>query len=240
MRSRTIVAMGGGGFSMEPHNPLLDDFVLDLADADSKPRVCFVPTASGDADAYVELFLDAFAAGRADATVLSLFKREHLDLRTFVLSQDVLYVGGGNTVSMLAVWRAHGLDELLVEAYESGIVLAGLSAGMNCWFEASVTDSFSVDALRPLHDGLGLLAGSACPHYDGEAERRPTYLELVGNGFPAGYAVQDGCALHFSGGRLAEAVASRPGAEAFHVSRGPAGVVERPLPVRYLGESERV
>jgi len=221
---------------MEPHNTLLDDYVLGLADGDSKPRVCFLPTASGDADAYVDLFLDAFPASRADATVLCLFKREHLDLRSVVLSQDVVYVGGGNTVSLLGVWRSHGLDTILAEAYRSGVVLAGLSAGMNCWFEASVTDSFSVDVLRPLYDGLGLLPGSACPHYDGEAARRPTYLELIAQGFPSGYAAEDGCALHFEDGHLAGAVASRPGARAFHVERQPSGVVERPLPVRYLGD----
>jgi dipeptidase E len=238
MRSRKIVAMGGGGFSMEPDNSMLDDFVLSLAGTDVKPRVCFLPTASGDADAYIDMFLQAFPADRADATVLSLFKREHVDLRSYVLSQDVIYVGGGNTLSLLAVWRSHGLDEVLREAYDTGVVLAGLSAGMNCWFESSVTDSFGTDDLRALNDGLGLLRGSVCPHYDGEAERRPTYLRLVGEGFPAGYAVQDSCALYFENGELSKVVSSTPDAKAFWVECGDNGPVERALPVSYLGAEQ--
>ncbi len=236
MRTRKIVAMGGGGFSMEPENPLLDDFVLSLAGGDAKPRVCFVPTASGDADAYVEKFLDSFPAQRADATVLQLFRREHLDLRAFILSQDVVYVGGGNTLSLLAVWRAHGLDTILREAYDAGVVMAGISAGMNCWFEASVTDSYAMDELYPLEDGLGFVRGSACPHYDGEPERRPTYRRLVGEGFPAGYAVNDYCAVYFEDEKLAGAVSSVHGAEAFWVERVAGEAREQPIPVTFLGD----
>ncbi len=236
MTSGTVFAMGGGGFSMEPDNPLLDDFLLSLAAAGRRPRVCFVPTASGDAAGYVERFLDAFPASRAEASVLSLFQREHVDLRGFLLGQDVVYVGGGNTANLLALWRLHGLDAILREALASGVVLAGLSAGMNCWFEASVTDSFGGDGLHPLEDGLGLLGGSACPHYDGEELRRPTYLELVGAGrLPGGYAVDDGCGLVFRAGELVEAVSSRPGARAFRVRRSGDGADETPLEVRYLG-----
>lgn len=220
---------------MEPENPLLDDFVLSLAEATAKPRVCFIPTASGDADAYVEQFFDCFPSHRADASVLQLFRREHRDLRSIVMEQDVIYVGGGNTVSLLAVWRAHGLDKILREAYDAGVVMAGISAGMNCWFEASVTDSFAVDELAPLEDGLGFLPGSACPHYDGEAERRPTYRRIVSEGFPAGYAVQDYCAVHFEEGELSSAVSSVDGAEAFWVAAVGDEVVERPVPVTYLG-----
>jgi dipeptidase E len=210
--------------------------VLSTSRAVDKPRVCFVPTASGDADAYVELFLNAFPSRRADASVLNLFRREHVDLRSFVLSQDVLYVGGGNTLSLLAVWRSHGLDTILREAYDAGIVLAGLSAGMNCWFEASVTDSFGADELRPLYDGLGFLLGSACPHYDGEVERRPTYLRLVAEGFPAGYAAQDSCALYFEDEVLSRVVASAPGSQAFWVEKCGDEACERPLPVDFLGD----
>jgi peptidase E len=159
---------------MEPENPLLDEFVLSLARRE-RPRVCYVGTAGGDSELYAATFYRAFAALDCRPADLGLFERRVADLRAFVLDQDVVYVGGGNTASLLAVWRAHGLDAVLAEAWREGVVLCGISAGMNCWFEQSVTDSFDVAFLAPLHDGLGLLAGSACPHYDGE-ERRPPGL----------------------------------------------------------------
>lgn len=234
MPAGTIFAMGGGGFSHDGDNRLLDDHLLSLAQP-RLPKVCFVPTASGDADGYAERFLDSFTDLRADASVLRLFQREATDLRSHVLSQDIVYVGGGSTANLLAVWRVHGLDEILVEAARSGVILAGLSAGMNCWFDASVTDSFG-PALQPLPDGLGLVPGSACPHYDGEEQRRPTYLDLVGSGtLPDGYAVDDDCALVFRDGALDEVVAARPDARAFRVVRDGKVAVEQPLPVRFLG-----
>ena len=221
---------------MEPENPLLDDFVLSLVPSGDLPRVCFVPTASGDAELYVERFLAAFPPTRARSSVLRLFTREHEDLRSVVLAQDVVYVGGGNTANLMAVWRVHGLDELLVEALEAGVVLTGISAGMNCWFESSVTDSFGGDTLQPLQDGLGLLAGSACPHYDGEAARRPAYRAMVADGrLPAGHAADDGCGLLFRDGQLVEAVTSRPAARAFRVVEVDGSGVETPIPTRYLG-----
>ena len=234
MGSGTVFAMGGGGFSADDDNRVLDDHLLSLTNR-SRPRVCFVPTASGDADGYVERFLDAFTDLRAHASVLPLFWREAADLRSTVLAQDVIYVGGGNTANLLAVWRVHGLDTVLAEALEAGVVLAGLSAGMNCWFQGSVTDSFG-PTLQPLRDGLGLLEGSACPHYDGEEQRRPTYLRLVASGgLPGGYAADDDCALVFRDGALVEAVSSRPEARAFAVRRVGDEAEEQPLPVRFLG-----
>lgn len=229
----SIVAMGGGGFSMEPENLRLDRFVLSLARAEV-PRVCFVATASGDSDAYVRDFYRAFSALPCRPTDLALFERTVRDLRAFVLAQDVIYVGGGSTANLLAVWRVHGLDAILAEALAQGVVLAGLSAGMNCWFEACVTDSFHPDALAPLHDGLGLVPGSACPHYDGEPGRRPTYRRLVAEGFPGGYAADDGAALHLRGGELVEVVRSRPAAQAYRVTLAGREVVEEALPARGL------
>jgi dipeptidase E len=230
-----IVAMGGGGFSTEPDNPLLDRFVLGLARREH-PRVCFVATASGDSERYVASFYRAFADHDCHPTDLALFDRRVTDLRAFVLEQDVIYVGGGNTLSMLGIWRAHGLHEVLGDALEDGAVLCGVSAGMNCWFQASVTDSYG-PRLGALDDGLGFVTGSACPHYDSEDQRRPIYHQLIADGFPAGYAADDGAALHFSGSdELAAVVASRDGARAFRVERGVGGgVVETPLPTRYLG-----
>ena len=235
-----IVAMGGGGFSMEPDNPLLDDFILSLSQR-QPAQICFVPTASADSAAYVAKFYRAFS-GRAIATDLTLFDPSSLprnppnsaDLVEFVAKQDIIYVGGGNTANLLAMWRVHGLDKLFREAWERGAVLCGVSAGMICWFSGGVTDSFG--KLEGLHDGLGLIKTSACPHYDGETERQPTYRQLVGDGFPAGYAADDSAALHFHGTELVEAVTSKRNANAYRVERKGNEVVELRLPVRYLGE----
>ena len=153
----------------------------------------------------------------------------------FVAEQDVIYVGGGNTAHLLALWRLHGLDTILRDAWLGGTVLSGVSAGMLCWFAAGVTDSFGA-GLAPLHDGLGLIAGSACPHYDGEAARRPRYHELVASGFPAGYAADDGAALVFEGATatLTEVVASRPRAAGYRVELRDGAVVEDRLPARLV------
>ena len=233
----TIVAMGGGGFSMEPDNPLLDDHVLSLARAGrgrDRPRVCFLPTASGDADGYVARFYAAFAR-RSEASHLALFNRSVHDLETFLLEQDVIYVGGGNTANMLAVWRLHGVDALLRRAWLGGTVLTGLSAGSLCWFEGGTTDSFG--GLAALRDGLGLLPGSHSPHYDGEPGRRPAYHGYVADGsLPGGYAADDGAALVFRGPTLHEVIASRPAARGYQVRReGDGTVTETALETRYLG-----
>jgi dipeptidase E len=215
-----IVALGGGGFSQDADDPRLDAYILALARRE-RPRVCFVGTASGDAPAYAQMFLRAFARHHdAMADELGLFERDGRELRARVLEQDVIYVGGGNTANLLAVWRVHGLDAILREALDAGAVLCGISAGMNCWFECSSTDSFGPD-LAPLHDGLGFVAGSACPHYDAEPKRRPHYRALVDAGFPPGYAADEGAALRFTAaGELVECVASRPGATAYRVEPG--------------------
>ena len=217
---------------MELENPLLDDFILSLT-GKPKPKVCFVPTASGDSAEYALKFYRAFPAARAEASHLSLFKRTAQDLREFVLAQDVIYVGGGSTANLLAVWRAHGLDKILREAWDNGVVLCGVSAGAICWFESGSTDSFG--PLAPLENGLGFLPGSFCPHYDGEALRRSTYHRFIADGLPDGYAADDGAALHFVGTALVEAVSSRPAALAYRVERQENGVSETPLATRFLG-----
>jgi dipeptidase E len=229
-----IVALGGGGFSMEPENPLLDDYILSMARR-RRPRICFLPTASGDSESYCLRFYQAFAARDCVPSHLTLFLRTRSDLRSFVLEQDVLYVGGGNTANLLAVWRTHGMDQILREAGEQGILLSGISAGSICWFEAGVTDSFGPE-MAPLRGGLGFLPGSNCPHYDGESKRRPTYLRLVAEGLPCGYAADDGCALHFDGGQLKRIVSSRPQAKAYRVERVDGHAKEVALPAEYLGK----
>lgn len=233
----TIVAMGGGGFSMEPDNPLLDDWLLSLVDR-AQPKVCFVPTASGDADGYVVRFYDAFGKGRAEPSHLALFDRSVDDLRDFVLAQDIIYVGGGNTANMLAVWRAHGLDEVLREAWQTGVILAGLSAGSICWYEAGITDSFGTE-LAPFCDGLGFLSGSHCPHFDGEPERRPRYEELVRTGVLSGaVAADDGVALMYRGAELVDVVSSRPGACAYRLQADDSDLRVDIIQTRYLGDTE--
>ncbi len=232
---RHIVVLGGGGFSVEPKNPLLDDYILRLTRR-KRPRICFVATASGDSDNYIARFYAAFRPPRADPTHLPLFNRDGdpRALRERILAQDVIYVGGGNTANLLAVWRAHGVDRALREAWRRGIILAGISAGMLCWFQCGVTDSFG--PLAALQDGLGLLPGSACPHYDGDPQRRPTFQRLVqGGALPAGFAADVGAALHFVGRRLARCVCSRAGARGYRVARVGNMLRETPLKTAHLG-----
>ena len=238
--ARTIVAMGGGGFQMEPDNPLLDDHVLALARASSgnqRPRILLIPTAAADDPALCATFESLFAPPRAEPRVLRLFARTDTDLAAVVREQDAVYVLGGNTANMLALWALHGLDRVLFEAWQSGIVMAGMSAGAICWFESCTTDSFGPD-LRPHSGGLGILPGSLSPHYHGEAQRRPLYLRLVGDGtLAAGYAVDDGAALVFRGRQLLEAVTSKPGAAAWRVEPdGAGGAAEVAIPTRFLGD----
>jgi dipeptidase E len=237
---KTIIALGGGGFAMEPENPLLDRYILSRARR-ARPRVCFVPTASGDSHGFTLRFYRAFAQHDCIATDLNLFGGGNVarhpansaDIPEFLAAQDVIYVGGGNTVNMLALWRAHGIDRELRAAWEAGTVLCGVSAGMICWFAASVTDSFG--RLAPLDDGLGLLPYSACPHYDGDAQRRPIYQRLVAAGMIDGYAADDGAALVFEDRALVEVVASRPRAAGYSVVRQGDLAVEARLATRYLG-----
>jgi dipeptidase E len=218
MAGGTILAMGGGGFSMEPRNPLLDEYVLSRARG-RKPRICFLGTASGDSAAYVARFHRAFRRHRCRPTHLSLIDPPAGNLRSFVLDQDAIYVGGGNTRALLALWREWGLDRVLREAWKDGVVLAGLSAGSLCWFEEGLTDSVEPGELRPM-DCLGFLPGSHCPHYDGEPKRRPTYRRFVAAGTLApGLAADDGVALVFEGRKFTGAVSSRPRARAWRVDR---------------------
>ncbi len=214
---RLIVGMGGFP------EPALIDHVLGLARG---RRVLYVPTASMERpDGILDVY-EAFR-GRAEIEHLAFFPWPPSDVRGLALAHDVIFVGGGNTASMLAVWRAHGFDRVLREAWEGGIVLSGWSAGMICWFEAGVTDSFGPQ-LAGMEDGLGFLGGSACPHYDGEELRRPVYRALVDDGFPAGLAVDDRAAVVFAGG---EVVTTDAAARAYRVERGG----ESPLDARLLG-----
>jgi dipeptidase E len=231
--SSCIVALGGGGFLVEPDNPRLDRYILSLARR-SPAKICFVPTASGDSHYNIARFYETYTIDRCLPSHLRLFGRKIQDLRTFILDQDILYVGGGATTYMLAIWRLAGLDVVLREAWERGIVLSGISAGALCWFEAGLTDTFG-RPLQPLRDGLGFLPGSFCPHYDGEKDRRPAFHAAVGEGtVPSGLAADDGTAVVYRGTAVAEIVSSRPAARAWRVERIARGVRETEIAPRYL------
>lgn len=224
-----ILAMGGASLLPSSTDGALHQYLLDLT-GQARPRICFVGTPSGDNAEYAANFYAAFAR-RAEPTHLGLFDRRVGDLTAFLLEQDIVYVGGGNTANALAIWRTHGLDRALRTAWESGVILAGPSAGANCWFEASTSDSFGPE-IHALRDGLRFVKGSFCPHYDSESLRRPRYHELVGTGeLPDGYGADDGVALLFEGRDLAEVVASLPGSSAFRVERRRGNQVEE-TPIR--------
>jgi dipeptidase E len=215
---RRILAMGGGGFTMPDcdNSDALDRFVLSLTGKEA-PRVCFLPTASGDPRDQVIRFHERFGDWPCEPTILSLFNlgRDRIDPIAHILSQDALYIGGGSMRNMLAIWREHGIDDAMRTAWERGIVLAGLSAGAMCWFEGGV--SMSGGQPKAVH-GIGLLPGALSVHLDGEPERLPVFEDAVATGLlPAGYAADDGAALVFQGTALVECVASRPGARVMRV-----------------------
>jgi dipeptidase E len=210
-----IVAIGGWGLLNDTGRPLAP-YLVELTGRDH-PLALFIGTASGDG----EMGLVSFYAGLgriARASHLPLFIRPD-DIAGPLGEADLIYVGGGNTVNMLAVWRIHGVDAMLRDAWERGAVLAGVSAGSLCWFESGVTDSFG-PALAPFTDGLGFLPGSNCPHYDSEERRRPLYRSLVRDGtLPPGFAADDGAALVFAGTELEQVVSWRDGARAYRLER---------------------
>lgn len=227
-----IIAMGGGGFSMEPDNLLLDQYILEQADQ-KKPKICFIPTASGDAEGYIDRFMTAFNTLECEPSYLSLYKPPQ-SIESFVMSQDIVYVGGGNTKNLLALWKEWGLDTILYRAWKSGRILAGLSAGSICWFEQGLTDSYpgKISSITC----LGFLKGSNCPHFDGEETRRPAYHRLLSEGkLKEGIAADDGVALHYVDGELMGIVSSRQEAYAYHMRVEEGTVTEERLNPRYLG-----
>ena len=239
MTDRHLVATSSGGFVADDRygarpGPVME-FVCELSGATS-PRVCALHTATGDDAARRASWYAAVAGAGWRPAHLALFPMPNVaDVRAHLLDQDVIWVGGGSVANLLALWRLHGLDDILREAWEAGVVLTGGSAGSLCWFEGGTTDSFGPQ-LRPVTNGLGLIPGSTCPHYDSEERRRPLYQGLVADGsIPEGIATDDGVGLHFVGTELAEAVTDREGAAAWRVVRGPDGAVETRVEPRLLG-----
>lgn len=230
-KTKQIISIGGGGFYRAAENLELEKYIIRQSGAEN-PRVAFVPTASGEPDHYIASFYAAFLKLGCRPSVLTLFKRTP-DLRSFLLAQDVIYVGGGNTKSLLAVWRDWGVAEVIREAWESGVVLAGVSAGAICWFEQGLTDSFS-DGLRPLAC-LGFLSGSCCPHYDGEPQRRPSYHRLLASGdISAGVAIEDWTGVHFKEREIYKVISSKRGARAYSLRSVYGSVQEVALPGEFL------
>jgi peptidase E len=226
--------MGGGGFTMDDRSPALDRLVLELA-RQPVPRVCFLPTASGDPFDQVTRFYERFGDWPCEPSTLSLFHlgRDRVDPVEHLRAQDAIYIGGGSMRNMLAIWREHGIDRAMRSAWERGVVLAGLSAGAMCWFEGGI--SMSGGAPEPVA-GLRLLDGSLSVHLDGEPERWHVFADAVGRGaLPAGYAADDGAALVFHGSQLVECVASREAARVLRVSPdGDGGIVSTPVSTRVL------
>lgn len=231
-RTRHIVAVGGAGFSLEPDNLALERYVIQLT-GKANPRVCFVPTASGDSQDYIDRYHAASERLPWQPSLLSLFRGETPDIASVLLNQDIIYVGGGNTRNLLVLWRDWGVDALMRQAWERGIILTGVSAGSICWFEQGTTDSIpgELTALAC----LGLLPGSNCPHYDSEEKRQPTYTRMVASGeMLPGYATDDGVALHFVGTKLERVISSRPTGRAFRVERDGDRAVETFIAPEYL------
>jgi peptidase E len=237
VEERMIFAMGGGGFTMEPGNPLLDDYVLTTTRS-REPRLLFLPTASGDTTTQINAFYARFGGRGCVAKHLSLFRLGEIErsLEEIVLEQDVVYVGGGSMRNLLAIWRAHGLDSLLTRAWRAGTTLVGLSAGAMCWFEGGITCSSG--APEPIA-GLGLLKGSLTVHADGEPERLPAWLASVREGIlPGGWAADDGVGLLFRGSQLERVVSSRPGAAAQRVDALAGELVRHRLEPDLLGAEQ--
>jgi peptidase E len=212
---------------------LLERYLIDVSGI-ANPRVCFVPTASGDSEPYITMFYERFPSTICRPSHFTVFRPPAIPVAELLAAADIVYVGGGSTANMLAVWRLHGIDTMLRAAHERGALLTGSSAGANCWFEASVTDSFGHE-LAPLHDGLGLLTGSFCPHYDSEPQRRPVYRDLITSGVLAsGHAAEDAVALHFRDSSIVEVVSARPHAAGYTVASVDGVLDERELTTRVL------
>jgi peptidase E len=229
---KQIIAIGGGVLLPDTGNFKLETYIVEVS-GKARPRILFVPTASGDDTGSIARFYESYARFGAELSVLPFFRRTPQDVRDLVLSHDVVHVGGGNTRSMLAVWRDWGMDAALAEAYERGIILCGSSAGSICWFAEGVTDSIAGDLTRL--DCLAFLPGSNCPHYDGERDRRPAFQKMVAERVVSdGLACDDGVGLHYIDGKLHEIPSARPAARAYRVCKNGASVHEEALAVRQL------
>ena len=221
-----IIAIGGGGFGRNPYNNKIDKYIVDQSYKDI-PNVCFIPTASAENDAYIVNFYTSFNKLNCNPVHLSLFKRTP-NLESLINKQDIIYVGGGNTKSMLAVWKEWKLDKLLDKAFNNGKILCGVSAGSICWFEKGVTDSWASNL--NLLDCLSIIDGCSCPQYNSESDRRPTLANFIKNGkIKECYASDDGSAIHFKGNKLHTAVSFYENAKSYVVKTNENQIIEEEI-----------
>ena len=222
-KTRHVIAIGGGGFGRNPKNNKIERYILEQTGLE-RPNICFIPTASAENANYIVNFYSCFSKLSCNPVHLNFFERTP-NVRSFLAKQDVIYVGGGNTKSMLAVWKEWKLDELLLKAYKKGVVLCGVSAGAICWFEKGVTDSWASN-LNVL-PGLNFIPETACPHYDGEADRRPSvHTMLEEEKFESCFAIEDGAAVHFENEKLKHAVSFAKDKTAYLVKKEGEKVIE--------------
>lgn len=234
-RPKQILALGGGMFSMEPENGLLDKYLLNLAPVE-KPKICFLGTASNDGKEYIDLFYKFFRQKNCTAIHLPLFEttKTTKEIEKIILEQDIIHVGGGNTKLIMETWKEHGVDKIMKKAWQRGVILSGMSAGAICWFEDGITNPNPGELSRL--ECVGLLKGSFCPHYDDRPELREVFKKLIMEDvIHEGYGVEDGAALHFVDTKLLRVVSSRPDKTAFKVKKVKDKLVEEKLESIYLG-----
>lgn len=234
---RQIVALGGGMFSMEPHNGLLDKYILDLVPK-KKPKICFLGTASNDGKEYRDMFYEFFNKQQCEPSHLS-FIDPPKNIAAFLLDKDIIHVGGGNTKLIMDKWKETGVDKIMRKAWAKGVILTGMSAGAICWFNDGITNpSKGVLTRLPC---LGLLQGSFCPHYDDRAELKSAFHHLIQEGIIGeGYGTEDGAAIHFVGSEPIRVVTSRPGVSAFKVKKVKNKISETRLDSYYLGKESDI
>ena len=222
-----VIAIGGGGFGRNPNKPLIEEYIVNQSN-NSKPNILFIPTASAEDKGYAVNFYKAFGQFDTSLSVLNFFQRTP-QLDSLINKQDIIYVGGGKTKSMIAVWKEWKLDKLLEKAYFNGTILCGVSAGAICWFNKGITDSWASNL--NIMDCLSLLPGTCCPHYDSEADRKPYVYNLMkSEKINECYAVEDGAAIHFQSGKLKKSIAFHKDARSYMVKNIYNDVIEEEIP----------
>ena len=223
MIRKQIIAIGGGGFGRNPKNTRIENYIYESSKID-KPNICFIPTASAEDKAYTVNFYSAFSKFNATLTHINFFERTPR-LDSIINKQDIIYIGGGNTKSMLAVWKEWKLDKMLLKAYNRGAILCGVSAGAICWFTKGVTDSWATNL--NVIDCLNFLTGSCCPHYDGEVDRKPSVMSFLNkNTIESCYCIEDGAALHFINNEVFKSVSFQKNKKSFYVYKENSNIVE--------------